>query len=83
MDTKFSITVFSKLYKMADAGDTNALRDKLQTLTYIYVMDYERRFSQYTDTNRVFLKSLSEATTIADGVVGGAFGKPKQREIAR
>ena len=82
-DTKFAIVAFSNLYKLADAGHTNALRGKLQTLTYMYVMDYELRFSQDADTDPAFLKSLSEATTIADGVDGGALGKPKQRDIAR
>jgi hypothetical protein len=57
--------LFLNLYKLAEAGDTNQLQNKLRFLVYASSDYYDRNFSNEVVANESFLKTLAEARAIA------------------
>src|ERR1700744_3475791 len=57
--------LFLHLYKLAEAGDTNQLQNKLRFLVYASSDYYDRNFSNEIVANESFLKTMAEAHSIA------------------
>ena len=65
-ETKFGIISYMDLYKLAKAGDTNQLQDKLRFYVFCASDYYDKYFSNEVVTNQSFLRRLEEARSIAE-----------------